>query len=197
MNIKKIANDTLQFITHRIIEIIGISISLIGILLFLALISYSPNDPNFIFPDNTEIQNLLGFQGSYVSDLFFQSIGSISYLITITLLITGINIFKQKDVFLFIENIFFSVFYCIIGTLFFDFFYQDTFKLYINGNGGFIGQYLGQTFLLNIINTQKTVSYFLLLILILAFFLMSINFNLKGCLNFIKKIINFINKDKV
>ena len=197
MNIKKIANDTLQFITHRIIEIIGISISLIGVLLFLALISYSPNDPNFIFPDNTEIQNLLGFQGSYISDLFFQSIGTISYLITLTLLITGINIFKHKDVFLFIENIFFSVFYCIVGSLFFDFFYQDTFKLYINGNGGFIGHYLGQTFLLNIINIQTTVSYFFLLILILAFFLISINFNLKGCLNFIKKIINFINKDKV
>jgi S-DNA-T family DNA segregation ATPase FtsK/SpoIIIE len=196
MNIKKIANDTLQFITHRIIEIIGISISLIGILLFLALISYSPNDPNFIFPDNTEIQNLLGFQGSYISDLFFQSIGTISYLITITLLITGINIFKHKDVFLFIENIFFSVFYCIVGSLFFDFFYQDTFKLYINGNGGFIGQYLSQTFLLNIINLQTTVSYFFLLILILAFFLISINFSPKGFWNFIKKIINFVNKDK-
>ena len=130
MNIKKIANDTLRFIINRIIEIVGISISLIGVLFFLALISYSPSDPNFIFPENTEIQNILGSQGSYISDLFFQSIGAISYLISITLLITGVNIFNSKDVFLIIENIFFSIFYCVFGSLFFDFFYQNTFELY-------------------------------------------------------------------
>ena len=196
MNIKKIANDTLRFIINRIIEIVGISISLIGVLLFLALISYSPSDPNFIFPENTEIQNILGFQGSYISDLFFQSIGAISYLISITLLITGVNIFNSKDVFLIIENIFFSIFYCVFGSLFFDFFYQNTFELYINGNGGFVGQYLGQTFLLNLINIQTSVSYFILLLLILAFFLISINFSPRGFWNFIKKIIKFIKKDE-
>ena len=81
MNIKKIANTTLKFIIHRLIEIIGVSIALVGILLLTSLISYSPNDPNFIFPENTEIQNILGFHGSYISDLFFQSVGVISYLL--------------------------------------------------------------------------------------------------------------------
>src|SRR6056300_623103 len=167
MNIKKIASNTLQFIINRLIEIIGVCISSFGALLLIALVSYSPSDPNFIFPENTEIQNILGFQGSYISDLFFQSIGTISYLISITLLITGVNIFNSKDVFLIIENIFFSIFYCVIGSLFFDFFYQNTFELYINGNGGFVGQYLGQTFLLNLINIQTSVSYLILLLLIL------------------------------
>jgi S-DNA-T family DNA segregation ATPase FtsK/SpoIIIE len=196
MNIKKIASNTLQFIINRLIEIIGIFISLVGVLLLTALVSYSPSDPNFIFPENTEIQNILGFQGSYISDLFFQSIGAISYLIAITLFITGINIFNRKDLFLIIENIFFSIFYCIFGSLFFDFFYKNTFELYINGNGGFVGQYLGQTFLENILNLQTSISYFFLLLFILAFFLISINFSPKGFLNYIKKIINFINKDK-
>src|SRR5210317_125867 len=196
MNIKKIASNTLQFIINRLIEIIGVCISLIGALLLIALVSYSPSDPNFIFPENTEIQNILGFQGSYISDLFFQSIGVISYLISITLFLTGINIFNRKDLFLIIENIFFSIFYCIFGSLFFDFFYKDTFELYINGNGGFVGQYLGQTFLENILNLQTSISYFLLLLLILAFFLTSTNFSPKGFWNFIKKIINFVNKDK-
>ena len=147
MNIKKIANITSQFIIYRLIDIIGVSISLIGVLLFIALISYSPNDPNFIFPENTEIKNILGFQGSYISDLFFQSIGVTSYLLTLTFFITGINIFKNKDLFLIIENIFFSIFYCIFGSLFFHIFYQNTFELYINGNGGFVGQYISQTFI--------------------------------------------------
>jgi S-DNA-T family DNA segregation ATPase FtsK/SpoIIIE len=196
MNIKKIASNTLQFVINRLIEIIGVCISLVGVLLLIALISYSPGDPNFIFPENTEIQNILGFQGSYISDLFFQSIGAISYLISITLFVTGINIFNCKDLFLIIENIFFSIFYCIFGSLFFDFFYKNTFELYINGNGGFVGQYLGQTFLGNILNLQTSISYFFLLLLILAFFLISINFSPKGFWNFIKKLINFVNKDK-
>jgi S-DNA-T family DNA segregation ATPase FtsK/SpoIIIE len=196
MNIKKIASNTLQFVINRLIEIIGVCISLVGALLLTALVSYSPSDPNFIFPENTEIQNILGFQGSYISDLFFQSIGAISYLISITLFLTGINIFNRKDLFLIIENIFFSIFYCIFGSLFFDFFYKNTFELYINGNGGFVGQYLGQTFLGNILNLQTSISYFFLLLLILAFFLISINFSPKGFWNFIKKLINFVNKDK-
>ena len=83
MNIKKITNSVLQFAINRVIEIIGASVAIIGILLLIALFSYSPNDPNFIFPKNTEIQNFLGFQGSYISDLFFQSIGIISYLVSI------------------------------------------------------------------------------------------------------------------
>ena len=71
MNIKKIADSVLNFTIKRLIEIIGIFIFILGILLFLGLITYSPSDPNFIFPENKEIKNLLGFQGSYISDLFF------------------------------------------------------------------------------------------------------------------------------
>ena len=114
MNIKNIASNALQFTINRLIEILGILVSLIGVLLLIALTSYSPDDPNFIFPDNTEIQNILGFQGSYISDLFFQSIGLICYLIPLTLIITGINIFKNKNLFLFAESIFFSILYSII-----------------------------------------------------------------------------------
>ena len=59
MNIKKIANTVIQFIINRVIEILGVCSSIIGLLLLIALISYSPDDPNFIFPENTEIQNIL------------------------------------------------------------------------------------------------------------------------------------------
>ena len=102
MNIKKTANLLLNFTIQRLAEIFGVIISLAGVMLMLALITYSPNDPNFIFPENTKIENLMGFQGSFTSDLFFQSVGLISYLIPFTLVITGINIFKTKDFFLFI-----------------------------------------------------------------------------------------------
>ena len=179
MNIKKITNTVLQFSINRMIEILGIFVAIIGILLLIALVSYSPNDPNFIFPQNTQISNVLGFQGSYISDLFLQSIGIISYLLSVTLVITGINVFRGKDLFLIIENIFYSILYCIFGSLFFDYFYQDTFELYINGNGGFVGQYLGQSFFGNIINLQASFLYYFLIILISGLFLISVNFNLQ------------------
>ena len=75
MDIKKLSNTALMFVIKRLIEILGICISLIGILIFIALFSYSPNDPNFIFPNEKEINNLIGIKGSILSDFFFQSIG--------------------------------------------------------------------------------------------------------------------------
>ena len=79
MNIKKTANLFVNFTIKRLAEIFGIIIFIAGLLILLALFTYSPEDPNFIFPDNTNIKNILGFQGSFISDLLFQSLGLISY----------------------------------------------------------------------------------------------------------------------
>ena len=84
MEIKKIAKNSFNFVIYRLIEIAGILVSIAGILIFLALFTYSADDPNFIFPDNTEIKNLLGFQGSFTSDLLFQSFGLGAYLLPLT-----------------------------------------------------------------------------------------------------------------
>ena len=194
MNIKKIVNTALLFTVKRLIEILGFVVLLLGILLLISLISYSPNDPNFIFSDTIEIKNLLGFRGSFVSDLFFQSIGLISYLVSVTLIITGVNIFKTKDLFLIIENFFYVVLYSILGSLFLNFFYEDAFSLYINGNGGFVGNYLSKTFLEDLILLNKEISFYFLIFLIICLFFISINFSIKKFYSFLIKIINFIKK---
>ena len=59
-----------------------------------------------------------------------------------------------------IENLFFTIIYSLIGSLFFSFYYVETFNLYINGNGGFIGNYLNQTFLSALISSFEKISYF-------------------------------------
>ncbi len=195
MNIKKIVNITLLFIAKRLTEIFGFLVFSLGIILLISLISYSPEDPNFIFPENTEIKNLLGYRGSYISDIFFQSIGLISYLITLTLVFTGINIILRKDFFLIIENIFYSILYSILGSLFLSNFYNTTFALFINGNGGFIGNYLNENFFKNLINLNENISYYFLLTSIIIFFLLSINLNTKKFYIFLKKI-NLLNYRK-
>ncbi|MDA7553081.1 DNA translocase FtsK [Candidatus Pelagibacter sp.] len=194
MNIKKTANLLLNFTIQRLAEIFGVIISLAGVMLMLALITYSPNDPNFIFPENTKIENLMGFQGSFTSDLFFQSVGLMAYLIPFTLLITGINILKTKDFFLIIENNFFTILYLISGTLLFINYYSDTYSIYVNGTSGFVGQYLNQTFLRSIILTNESIFFYILILITIIFFLISINFNYKNFIEFIKKIFNLITK---
>jgi S-DNA-T family DNA segregation ATPase FtsK/SpoIIIE len=196
MNIKKTANLLLNFALKRLAEIFGVLVSLTGIMLFLALITYSPNDPNFIFPDNTKIENMMGFKGSFVSDLFFQSVGLIAYLVPFTLIFTGINILKTKDFFLFIENNFFTILYLIFGTLFFSYYYSDTYALYINGNSGFVGEYLDNTFLKSLILINDKLFFYILILIILIFFLTSINFNYKNLLTFLKKILSILNKNE-
>ena len=187
MIIKNVLNSVLNFIIKRIIEITGIAISIFGTLLLISLLSFSPDDPNFIFPDNSKIKNFLGFYGSFTSDLFFQSLGLIALLIPFSFFYLGINIFRWKKIFLAIESIFYTILYSIFGSLFFTYYYPSAFKLYINGNGGFIGKYLNQTFLNFLINQNSKIFYYVLIIIILFLFSISIKFNLKFFYTFLKK----------
>ena len=196
MDIKKLSNSALLFVIKRLIEIFGVSVSLIGILILISLISYSPEDPNFIFPENTEIKNILGYQGSWMSDLILQSIGLIAYLFPITYIFTGLNIFKKKEVLLIIENTFLIILYSIFGSLFFSYFFSENFELYINGGGGFIGNYLAKTFVGNFIKSYENFFYYFLILLTIFLFFLSINFNLKNFWNGIKKLANIILRNK-
>ena len=197
MNIKKITNSVLIFTLKRLIEIFSAAIFLIGLLLLIALLSYSPDDPNFIFPENSEIKNFLGFRGSYVSDLFLQSVGYIAFLIPFTFMVTGINIFRTKEIFTIIENTFFIIIYSLVGSFFLSHYFSNSFKLYINGSGGFVGKYLDQTFLGKIIISFEDIIFYFLLFLIILFFLLSINFNYKNFFLNLKKTLMWMLGKKI
>ncbi len=87
---------TRDFLIRRLAECTGIVLILVSFLTFISLISYSPNDPNFINNGINEVKNILGFRGSVVSDFMFQSIGLLAYLIPFTLFFSGTNIFIKK-----------------------------------------------------------------------------------------------------
>ena len=199
MEIKKILENTSNFLIKTFIEVLGLFISILSVLLLIALLSYSPEDPNFIFPDNTEIKNILGSRGSFVSDLFFQSIGLISILISITLFISGSNIIRTKKLLLILQNSFYLTLYAILGSLFFTVYYPESFWLSINGNGGFVGKLLSESFLISIINLNKEICYYLLGAIIIIIFFISINLNIFWFLKLIKKIILhfFSKKEKI
>ncbi len=188
--ISKIGN----FCIKRIAELMGLILITISILLLISLLSYSPEDPNFIFSDNTLVKNLMGSKGSYVSDLFFQSFGLISILIPITYFFTGINILISKTFLIIVENTFFIIIYIFIGCLFFTAFHEKSFWLSINGNNGFLGNLFYENFLLKLVNSNQKISYYLLIILISLVFLKSINFKLFFIFNLLKKIFTIFSK---
>ena len=183
-----------SFCIKRLAELIGISLITISILLLISLLSYSPEDPNFIFPENTVVKNLLGTKGSYVSDLLFQSFGLIAILIPITYFFTGINILISKTFLIIIENTFFAVFYIFIGCLFFTAFHEKSFWLIINGNNGFLGNLFEDNFLLSVVTSNKKFSYYFLIILISLVFFKSINFKIFFIFSLIKKILFIFSK---
>ena len=189
-SIKKIGDFTLK----RLIELIGVLLLVFAILLFLSLISYNPNDPNFIYPENQKINNILGINGSISADFLLQSIGIVSFFLPLTLFFLSITIFFQKSLSQILSSLFFVVCYSIVGTVFLTQFYKEAFFLIINGNGGFVGNYLYDEILFKVLNLNIKISYYFQLILFVLLFLVSINFKLLW-LSFFKNL--FKKKKKI
>ena len=130
-----------NFTKKRLIEFSGILLVLFSFFVFASIITYSPDDPNFIYsPETTQIKNIGGFYGSVISDLLLQSIGLISILLSINFFYWGLKIISEKIINNFITKIFFILIYIISGTIFLNSFYNDSFWLIDNGNGGFVGR---------------------------------------------------------
>jgi len=193
MDFKNLLINARNIVLYKIIETIGIGIIILGLLFFLSLITYSPNDPNFIFSENKEIKNLLGFKGSLVSDFFFQAIGLVSFLIPLSIVITGVNVFFSKKLLILFENLFFIVLYSIVGSLYLSLFYKESFFLSIGGNGGFIGNYLVDNFISEIINSNEIILDLSFIFILILLFLLSINFKLYHLVT----IKNFLFKKKL
>ncbi len=186
----------ITFIKNRFIEILGLIVIISSILFFLSIFSYSPSDPNFIVSnEKTEIKNILGFYGSAISSLFLQSFGLIIFLFCISLFSMGFLIIKNKNFNYLLTKIFYSMIYLSSGSAFFSIYRNNSYWLKVNGNGGFVGQYLNGLIydfgdLLN-----HNIIFFSLLAITLFFFFLSIKFNLKTFLNIFTFIFKFFKKD--
>ena len=187
MNFKISIDKFKSFTFKRLLELLGILILIFAILIFASLISYNPNDPNFIYNKNQIINNFLGINGSIGADFLLQSIGVVAYFLPITFIFLSVSIFFQKKLILILISSFYVVCYLIVGSIFLTQFYKEAFFLIINGNGGFVGNYFYSELFFKILNLNLKISYFTQLFLFLVLFLLSINFNLNWFL-FFKKI---------
>jgi len=187
MNLKIKNIDLKAFIFNRLIEIFAIGLFLLAILLSLAVLTYTPDDPNFIFSEGQKVKNLLGINGSIISDFFFQSVGLISYFIPITIIFSAINIFFKKTPSIIVNNIFLVVCYSLIGTFFLSVFLTSPYFLYINGNGGFVGNFLNESIFLKLEFLDNKITYYFSLITFILLFVLSLNPNSYWIKIFIRK----------
>ncbi|MBA4418233.1 MAG: cell division protein FtsK [Syntrophus sp. (in: bacteria)] len=78
-------------------EILGIGLSGIFIFLMVSLLSYHPFDPSFNTVTEGVAKNLCGKVGSYMSDLFMQIFGIMSYLLSAFLLLFAAFYVRKKE----------------------------------------------------------------------------------------------------
>jgi len=193
-----------SFVKNRLIELFGILLILFSIFLFASIISYSPEDPNFIYTqESIQIKNIGGFYGSVISDFLLQSIGLMSVLIAFNIFFWGFKFTLNKKITNFISRIFFTLIYVISGTTFINISFNDSFWLIDNGNSGFIGRIIKENIysFINLIEYQYLI--YCLILLTIVFFVLSLNLKLveiKKILllpfTILKKVMKILGKDK-
>ncbi len=78
-------------------EMLGVALIGVFLFLFVSLLSYHPLDPSFHTVTDAAAKNLCGKAGAYLSDLFMQLFGFMSYLLVGYSLVFGIFYVRKKD----------------------------------------------------------------------------------------------------
>ena len=92
--------------------------------------------------------------------------------------------YLKRKILLFFENLFFIVLYSLVGSIYLSLFYKDSFFLSVSGNGGFVGNFLAESFIKEIVIINKDISYYFLITFIIILFLQSINFKFNYLISF-------------
>ena len=193
-----------NFIKNRLIELLGFLLIFVSFFLLASIVTYSPSDPNFIYStESTEIKNIGGFYGSVISDFLLQSVGLISILFVVNLFYWGLKIIAEKRISNFITKIFFILIYITFGTTVLNSFYNDSFWLIDNGNGGFVGQAIRENIYYFSHFIENRYVIYILILLTIVFFILSLNIKTNEIIKIllfpfmtIKKIINLFKKNK-
>jgi S-DNA-T family DNA segregation ATPase FtsK/SpoIIIE len=88
------------FLRHRLLELVGFMLFLLGGFVFLALITYNQQDPSLNTLATMLPKNFCGSLGAYLSDFFFQAVGFTSYMVSFVLFSWGLSFMIKKELLL-------------------------------------------------------------------------------------------------
>ena len=190
-------NSVTNFLKKRTFELVGLLLIFIGIALSVSFITYSPNDPSFVYGEsNTNIKNFFGIYGSIISDFLLQSFGITSFLILVTMISWGINLFLKKEIRKILFKLFCIVLYIISGCIFIYITFNNSFWLVDNGNSGFVGKVFYNLIYKNfpIVDNQYSALFFIFLTTL--FFLIGSNISILGLGKVLQKNLKFLLRSK-
>jgi S-DNA-T family DNA segregation ATPase FtsK/SpoIIIE len=133
-------------------EIAGLSLLVLGLLLFLALISYTPRDlPHWMSAvdrPNKTTQNFVGAVGAVMAGVSYLTLGTASYLLAVALIGYGASMLFGRSMGIALRPIWMGIFIvsgaCLLDALGWSLIDRD--KMGIRSEGGFIGEYVGKVF---------------------------------------------------
>ena len=183
----------LNFIKLRLTEMAGLIVLALGLFIFYSIITYSASNPTIIFPESADGRDIITRYGSNVADFILQAFGLTAYGLAINFIAWGGKLTIEKKITNLWLQLSFIIFYLLFGSLFFKIFYDQSFWLPDNGNGGFLGNYTLS--LIQSFKEQIIIAGYVSLFLSVVFFTLSLGFsfsNWKQIIIFIFKPIAFL-----
>ncbi|MDP2377955.1 DNA translocase FtsK 4TM domain-containing protein, partial [Reyranella sp.] len=83
-----------DFLRRRMMELVGVGVAAAGVVLLLALFTYSPGDPSLNHATGRAPHNLVGVPGAYISDLLLQTFGLAIILVPVALITWGVRMLR-------------------------------------------------------------------------------------------------------
>ncbi|GEP55758.1 FtsK/SpoIIIE family DNA translocase [Reyranella soli] len=83
-----------DFLRRRMMELVGAAVAALGVVLLLALFTYSPGDPSLNHATGRAPHNTMGVPGAYISDLLLQTFGLAIVLVPVALITWGVRMVR-------------------------------------------------------------------------------------------------------
>ena len=185
-----------EFIQKRLLELGSLVIIFISIGFFIFLINYSPAGEEISKQEYNFLIYYIKIIGNFLSDFFLQSFGLAAFLFPTCITIWGLRILFFKA----LNNISLKILTLVASTIFLavsiSLYKNESFWLFYNGNGGFLGNAI-KTKIVNYLALPKS-EYLLSITLLISIFLFffSSGLKFKSIFLFISKFFSFFSKYK-
>jgi len=83
-----------DFLRRRMMELTGVALAALGVMLLMAVFTFSNADPSLNHATGNQPNNLMGLPGAYISDLLLQTFGLAIVLVPIAMITWGVRMLR-------------------------------------------------------------------------------------------------------